>query len=213
MAEAYQLYQRLRSAPAHKQGAYAEVLDGGYSRGFSEEKPRFERKMAERRQQEQDRLQSHRRLTVPLLARTPYDELEEAVMDYARNKIGNQWGRDYEVVTGLPHPIQLVFAMRRMKNEIDGDGLEHLLDEEESWAYAGLALEGYRLVGSRQRAAVMARAITAMKQEKDRHPDLTEEHPALDALDRQFYALDRTEPFEPLVAQYIRQHPDQFVAD
>src|SRR5207245_641341 len=72
--------------------------------------------------------------------------LPRTVMDYAINKIGNQWGRDYDVVTGLPRPIQLVFALRRMKNEIDGDGLQHLLEEEESWQYAGLALEGYRRV-------------------------------------------------------------------
>jgi hypothetical protein len=50
---------------------------------------------------------------------------------------------------------------------------------------------------------------------KDDKGDLetTEGHSALDALDDQFYALDKSEAVGPLIVRYIRQHPDQIVAD
>jgi hypothetical protein len=115
-------------------------------------------------------------------------------------------------MTGLSKPIKLVFAMCRMRNEVDGDGFQHLLDCD-SWRFAPLATEGYRLVGATQRAAVMERAAAIIDREKAKQEgSLSDENPALETLDHAFYALDRTDDLDQLIVKYIRQHQAQFVA-
>lgn len=214
VAKSYELYLRLQSAPPDQQKEYVQAFEAGYSHAWSQGKPKYDQEMAEARELEKQRNRQYRRLTKELLAHTPDDQLEDAVMYYARGKIGSHWDRYYQIVSRLPRGISLVFAMRTMEGEVNGDGFEHLLDCP-AWQFAGLALEGYRLVGGRKHAALMERAIAAMQKEKQQptRTDPDEENPIFEALDKEFYSLDETENTKPLIVKYVRQHPDQFVAD
>jgi hypothetical protein len=215
MAQSYRLYHELKGAPLGRQNEYVVAFAAGYTLGWKAGRQRSDRTTpAERESRE---FASYGRLTPQLLARTPDFDLEQAVLGYARSKIRHDWEHDFSIVTRLPKPIQLVFAMRQIVGEVDGDGFQHLLDCP-SWQYAPLATEGYRLVGAEQRAALMERAIRFMDQEKAkdrRDGDLPkDEDAAFEALDDQFYTLDRTDHLEPLlIVRYIRAHPDQFTAD
>jgi uncharacterized protein DUF4375 len=139
-------------------------------------------------------------------------EQRSLIIDYVVNKIDNRWGRDYEIVRGLPRPIQLVFAMNRIRNEINRDGFQPLLEWDSP--YATLATEGYRLIGATQRAAVMERAAAVIARTRARHPGpVYRQNRALARLDTEFYALNRTDNLDQLIVRYIRQHQDQLVAD
>jgi hypothetical protein len=188
MAEARRLYLLLADASPTQQSRWAEAFSSGFLRAAAEFQDKEEQDQERRRAAERQRLASHRRLTRELLAHTADRNLEEAVMDYAINKIGERWDHDYEIVSGLPTPVQLVFAMRRMSNEIEGDGLAHLTSCD-SWRFAALATEGYRLIGSAKRASVMERATAVIAREKV-HPTpppddevSDQSNPALAALD------------------------------
>jgi hypothetical protein len=235
MEEARKLYQVLKTAPPRRQAACVAAFQAGLVRGFDEDHQRFEAELEKERAAERRRLKAHRRLTKTLLARTPTEDLPGLVVDYVNNKIGDS-DKDFPIVKRLPRPVQLVFAMHFMKNLVDGDGFEPLM-EGDAWQYAPLAAEGYQLVGARQRAAVMRRAIAVMPREKAKkaaeekrllqetpedkpsEDEPSEEesengNPVFSALDDAFYALDRTgkEDVYRLIARYIRRHPEQFVA-
>jgi hypothetical protein len=212
VAKGYALYHALKNAPSEKQEEYVEAFAAGYSLGWSKTKPKYDQKLADRREDERRRLEKHRRLTRELLAGTDDDDLVGAIIDYVVNKIDNRWGRDYEIVRGLPRPSQLVFAMNRMRNEINRDDFQPLLEWDSP--YAPLATEGYRLIGAAQRAAVMERAAAVIDKTRAGHAGpVYAENRALGRLDTEFYALNRTDNLDQLIVKYIRQHPDEFVAD
>jgi hypothetical protein len=234
MKEARRLYQVLKNASPRQQSTYAAAFQDGLLRGDVDASRKLdadrERERAAERAAERRRLHAHRHLTRALLARTPDQDLGEAIMDYVSNKIDDHGDRAYEIVTSLPKPIQWVYAMFRMNGEIDGimfkmqnevdfDGFQHLLTCD-SWRFASLAEEGYRLVGARKRAAVMKHAIAVIAREKAKagsgatpsKEECEDGNAAFAALSKEFYEADRTENMYRLIARYIRQHPEQFVA-
>jgi hypothetical protein len=216
MAEGYRLYHQLRDAPPPRQQECVGAFSSGYAIASQGARRNIPRSPAEAEQRRRRELEPYHHLTKRLLACTPNLDLEQTVVNYARGKIEDDWAHFYEIVAQLPRPIQLVFAMRQIRGEVDGDGFQHLV-ECDSWQFAPLATQGYLRVGAVKRAAVMKRAAAIIDPEraKAQHDfDLPKsEEAALDALDSQFYRLDQTEPVEVLIARHIRRHADQFLAD
>lgn len=219
MEEAHRLYQVLKSAPAGQQVIYADAFQSGLVRGVDERREKREARVEKERAQDGRRLHAHRQLTKALLARTPDNELPQTVVDYADYKIGEDWEHDDQIVAGLPKPVRLVFAMQIVEAEVYRNGFGEIA-QTVGWHWAPLAAEGYRLVGAKKRAAVTDRAIAVVAQEKAKRGTEAqhwsalsdESRKALSALDDGFYACDKTEDVYRLIARYIRQHPDRFVA-
>lgn len=143
-------------------------------------------------------------LTAEMLAAYTDEDLEPSIIDFIiEAKIGDEYDREYEIVTGLSKGMQYLYATWMMEAEVNNGGF-HQFFFNSTGRFAREALEGCRVFGAAQYAELMKQAIEADKKGESPARDA-----ALDALDDRFYGLD--ENLSKLRIQYIRAHPEEFV--
>jgi hypothetical protein len=149
-------------------------------------------------------------------------DLVDAVVDYMQLKIDGDHEHAFEIVSNLPLGFRAVYSTWWVQAEVNNGGFhQYFYNWGVNWAF--MALEGYKLFGAQELAALMARAIDVYLQEEPeqlqhRTADLTRmlaqyakarELSTLPELDSLFYEVQDTIG----AAEYIRNHLDEFVTD
>lgn len=174
---------------------------------------RIERHWAER--------ESIRSLTREMLDELPDHRLSSTVVAYVTNRIDGDDANALAIVESLPRGFQALYSTYWVEAEVNNGGFHQYFFNRAEWAF--MALEGYKLFGANELAALMARAIElhlAEEQQQDslRTDDLTQaiEHyvvarqvSALPELDAHYYEICD----ESLAERYIRSHVDDFVTE
>lgn len=162
----------------------------------------------------------------PVLTRAILKSLNDrdlfgAIQDYVSLKVERDSTKRFAIVSSLPRRFQAVYSTWWVAAEISNGGFhQYFYNQGTDWAF--MALEGYKLFGAHETAALMARAIEIhLFEETERliFPDVTpaqmidgfvksREASKLPELDRLFYETHDGKPVE-----YIRAHLDEFVAD
>jgi uncharacterized membrane protein HdeD (DUF308 family) len=163
-------------------------------------------------------------LTIDAIYAIEKCDLTQAVFDLIAAK-QELHGHDHSVefLSTLNSGMQMVLATWWLEAEVRNGGF-HQFFWNKSVSMGFAAAEGYRLIGAKEQFALTLRAIEAWMQEEPqqdeyRTTDLAKllenyasarEQSSLDDLDTEFYALSGA---ENLRNAYIRNHPQEFVAD
>jgi hypothetical protein len=172
---------------------------------------------AEARRQYEKYLESvsHLRMDEQTLLSLPDEEVEQALCDLVLARIGFDYDREVEILTGLPPGVQAVYTTTQLENEVCNGGFNQYFWNS-SGRFAPLALSGLKLIGAKSHAILLDQAIALQAMEessmrKYREADTLEsfaesyEHTGLNALDDEFYELEDLSPYR---VRFIRQHPD-----
>ena len=162
-------------------------------------------------------------LTREILESITEMEFDSAVVDYVHLKVGTGGRRRaLEIISQMSRGIQAVYATWWVQGERDNGGL-HQYFYNQGVEFAFMALEGYRLLGARKHAEMMARAIDAYLEEEESQrahysgevTTMVEDYveatkgSSLPALERM---CDTTgENVIVLAFQYMKSHPEEFV--
>jgi hypothetical protein len=162
----------------------------------------------------------------PVLTRAILESLDDgdlvgAVHDYVSLKVHKDYTNRFAIVSSLPRGFQAVYSTWWVAAEVSNGGFhQYFYNQGTDWAF--MALEGYKLFGAHETAALMARAIEVyLLEETERlvFPDVTpaqmidgfvksREASKLPELDRLFY-----ETRGGGATEYIKAHLDEFVGD
>ncbi|HXG65616.1 MAG TPA: DUF4375 domain-containing protein [Blastocatellia bacterium] len=159
-------------------------------------------------------------LNEQILADIEDDELEQAIIDYVLDKIEGHYDKEYEIVTSLSEGFQAVYCTFFLEAEVDNGGFNQYFWNS-SGEFATEALDGLRLIGANEHAALMEAAIKIYAKEEPLHRRFRLEntleafresykHTRLNEVDRRFYKL---EALSPKRIRYIREHPEEFRGD
>jgi len=178
------------------------------------------------REARQSSLDYENRTRYPVLTRATLESLDDndlfgAIHDYVSIKADRAHSNRFAIVSSMPRGFQAVYSTWWVAAEVSNGGFhQYFYNQGTNWAF--MALEGYKLFGANEKAALMARAIDTFLQEETKEPRFPEVTPAqmiegfvksrevskLPELDRLFYETDGGG-----AVAYIRGHIDEFVAD
>ncbi len=157
------------------------------------------------------------------LAQITDAELEQAILDYVVDQIGEDFSREGDVLRQLPTGMQSIYVTLILQGEVDNGGFNQYFWNT-SGSLAVEAVAGLRLIGAAPHADITERAIAVYEQEREamsKYRDRgtieafseSNEHTGLTELDEAFYAADEAESIASLRIRYIREHPEKFVTD
>jgi hypothetical protein len=161
----------------------------------------------------------YRELTPDVLAAIADDDLEQAIVDFVGTKIGDNYQREYEIVTAQRPGIQAIYTTFYLEAEVANGGFQQYFWNS-SGQFAIEAFEGCRVIGAHVHASVLAAAIERFLEEEPTFRKFREintleafaesyKYSTLDDLDRQFFEASE---LGPIRLAYIRQYPDNFTA-
>jgi hypothetical protein len=165
------------------------------------------------------------RMRYPVLTRKILESLDDsdlvdAVRDYVQLKIEADYQHKFQIVSSLPRSFQAVYSTWWVDAEVNNGGFhQYFFNQGADWAF--MALEGYKLMGAREMAGLMARAIEVHLREEPEQQECRANGPlhlleqyvearkisGLPELDRTYYSLS----FYDVAIGYIRSHLDDFV--
>jgi len=149
------------------------------------------------------------------------DALEQAIMDYIDHKVGENYDRQYEIVTGLSKGFQAIYTTWWVEAEVNNGGFNQYFWNS-SGEFAIEAIEGFKEIGAIRNAKLMEKAVTIaikeMPEMKKFHKQGTLEafsesykHTKLNDLDDEFYKYE--ENLSELRITYIRNNPQLFIGE
>ena len=157
-----------------------------------------------------------RRLTPELLANLSADDIADAVVQHVHLRVAGAWGREAQIIRGLPSGVQAIYTTWLVDAEVNNGGFNQYFFNS-SGQYAGDALTGYEVIGAEEYIAVMRSAIATFEIERPRlEPFYTAHtleafsesyrHTTLGEVDQRYYALgDR---IYHAWAVFVRDHPE-----
>jgi hypothetical protein len=159
------------------------------------------------------------RITPAELAKLPDDKLEETVVEALCVALDDDYGHELEIMATQPPGAQAIYTTGYLEAEVSNGGFNQYFWNTEG-IFAEMALRGYELMGAKQHAAIVRKAIAIYSQEKKRQQQFKAQgtleafsasykDSKFDPLDTAFYALDEKEDSEVLRARFIRSHPEQ----
>jgi hypothetical protein len=167
-----------------------------------------------------DEARKNARLDIDALHLIPDDEIETVLMEFVWYKIGGDYEREYEVVSGLSPGLRMVYTTWTLEAEVNNGGFDQYFVNTDG-TLALEALEGLRLLRAHKHAQLMENAIAIYARER---PDLEKLRPVelssgtmpyadFGSLDNAFYAIGPEENLRQMRLKYIRQHPDEFTGE
>lgn len=161
-------------------------------------------------------------MTVSVLSNVPDSELERAIVCHADSKIGNNYGREVQILRGLPPGVGRFVAASRLEVEVFNGGFNQFFANDRG-PLAPWAAEAYRLIGAVELAEVVGSAIETYREEEPRHQEVRAKGSLqafsesyawtrLNDLDDRFYAIESSLPLSELKVQYIRANPREFAS-
>jgi hypothetical protein len=169
-------------------------------------------------------IQNRRRypvLTLEMLRSLDEFGLVDAVCDYVELKVDGNYRDELKIVSSLPRSFQAVYSTRQVDREVNNGGFyQYFYNDGIDWAF--MALEGYKLMGAKELAALMARAIEIHLREESVQQQYRTENPILmvenyveghkfselPELDRPYGSFS----FYGVAIRYIQSHLEEFVA-
>ena len=163
-------------------------------------------------------------LTAELLGATPDDKLSQVVMDYVTGQLKKVPPHDRgELIRKFPTAIRVVYAMIAVEAEVNNGGF-HQFFFNSSGAYAGDALTGFELLGLNDYAELMRRATKCFADENEMQNRIRQnrnletfsasyKETNLGGFDKEFYALNRSNPLRSVANRYIREHVQEFITN
>lgn len=167
-----------------------------------------------------DAVRTLQSLTREALEAVPDEELELAIIDFISDyKIKKNYSNAYKIVTGLPKGLQYMYATWWLEAEVYNGGFNQYFFNS-AGQFVREALEGCRVFGAVQHAALLEEAIAIYQEEEELHSKVKEEgtleafsqsyeETRLNEVDTRFYSMD--ENMSQLRVQYIRSHVEQFI--
>lgn len=158
-------------------------------------------------------------LTLETLQNTPDDRLESVIIDAAINAIGGLYDWEYEVVQAWPIGLRMLYTTWEVEAEVNNGGFDQYFWNTEGM-FSQMALKNFRLVGAKQYASLLERAIAVEKEVAaimKKHEDEgtldayleSQQDSRWDTLGSEFYSLK--EDLSALRVKYIRSHLDEFI--
>lgn len=158
-------------------------------------------------------------LTIDQIRSADNGQVEQFIFDAELKAIGNRFDWEAEIVTAWPAGLKMLYATWVVETEVNNGGFEQYFANTEGRT-AEAALEGFKLVGAKQHARLLAAAMairaksqgetSAAHEGASREtPPESSEHTTLDGLDSKYYGLK--EDLSALRVRYIRAHPEAFV--
>jgi hypothetical protein len=169
--------------------------------------------------EEFDRRTTYTSLDPDVIRSIDDSKLEQAIADFVIHKIGDRFGRYYEIVTSMPPSIQAIFATWILEAEVDNGGFNQYF-----WNISGEladeALAGLLSIGAPRHATALSGAMERVLAEGEtwaifRRRGTLEAladsytHVKLKEFDQAFFAAG---PLSPARIRYIREHVDEFTA-
>jgi len=160
----------------------------------------------------------YRELTPAVLASIPDDKLEQAVIDYASHKIGDDYERERRIVGSLPPGVRALYITWWVEAEVNNGGFNQYY-----WNSAGQfsadAVGAFEFFAASKHAALMRDANKIQALEADRMKQFKERgtidafsesyrETQLGPLDDRFYGID--EDLSALRVARIRSSPQLF---
>lgn len=147
------------------------------------------------------------------------DKLEQAIIDYVDFKIGNNYKKQYEIVTGLSKGFQSVYTTWWLEAEVNNGGYNQYFWNS-SGEFALEAVEGFEAIGAEKNAILLKNAINIAIKELPQMKKFRDEgtlqafsesykHTALNDLDDVFFKYE--ENLSNLRIKYIRENSHLFV--
>jgi hypothetical protein len=162
-------------------------------------------------------------LTADLLNATPDKGLCGIVADYVigQMKAGAPAQTPQAVVRGLRAGIRMVYVTRVVDGQVNNGGF-HQFFFNSSGKFAADAIECFNVLGLPAYAELMRRAVARFAEEGEMQSRIREQRnlktffesykeTTLGELDKEFYAMEKTQPLEAARIRYIREHLDEFV--
>jgi len=158
-------------------------------------------------------------LTPEILKGIPDDDLEQALIDFVDCKIEANSEREREVFAALSPGFRAVYATWILESEVNNGGFNQFFWNS-SGEYAGAAAAGFDLLGTKDYARLMRRAIAIRDRERarmrrfearntiDAFSESYKGNP-LNALDEQFYKLGTD--LSAARIKFVRAKPQMFV--
>jgi hypothetical protein len=177
----------------------------------------FDKEAIRRSFEEFEKRQRYSALDAATIAGIKDDDLEQAIVDFVLAKVGDNFEREYEVVTALPIAIQDVFNTWVLENEVANGGFNQYFWNS-SGQFAEEAVEGLKRIGAPKHSALLLTAMERLLANGDawgKHRKIgtleafSESYDTSDLgdLDDAFYAAGE---LSPIRVSYIRTHPEQF---
>jgi hypothetical protein len=175
------------------------------------------RQAAITRQAPSDEARKNARLDIDALHLIPDDEIEMVLMEFVWYRIGDNYEREYEVVSGLSPGLRMLYTTWTLEAEVNNGGFDqYFLNTNGRLALE--ALEGFKLLRADKHAQLTANAIAIYARERPELEKLRSVELPLDtplfadfeSLDNAFYSIGPEENLRQMRLKYIRQHPDQF---
>ena len=159
-------------------------------------------------------------LNPEILASIPDDKLEQALFDYIVLVIGDDYEREYEIITGLSDGFQMFYTTWIVDGEVNNGGFNQYFWNT-SGEFAEAAVRGFQLIGASEHAKLMEQAIAVYRKgqpenkrfRKDGTLDAFREsyqQTDLGDVDDAYYELQ--EDLSALRIRYIREHAVEFTS-
>ena len=164
-----------------------------------------------------DEARENARLDIDALHLIPDDEIEMVLMEFVWYRIGDDYEREYEVVTGLSPGLRMLYTTWTLEAEVNNGGFDQYFVSTDG-TLALEALEGLNLLRAHKHAQLMENAIAIYAKERPELESLksvelsseTLTYADFGSLDKAFYAIGPEENLRQMRLKYIRQHPEEF---
>jgi Domain of unknown function (DUF4375) len=156
----------------------------------------------------------YRELTPAVLAEIPDQKLEQAIIDFIEYKVAGQENRRRDILAALGPGFRAMDATWRAEIEVAGGGFRQYFRNTRGH-FAADAVEGFRLMGAPELAAVMEQAIIIASEEQMLSQPVGQPggpgrgHDRYRPLDQRFLALARDLGTRRIAL--IRARPELFV--
>lgn len=148
-------------------------------------------------------------------------ELEQAIVDYIYTKVGDDYEKQYEIVTGLSKGFKAVYTTWWVEAEVNNGGFNQYFWNSSS-QFAMEAIDGFKEIGAEKYASLMENAVKIAidempEMQKFRNKGTLEafsesyEHTALNELDEKFF--EYPEDLSKLRITYIRNNYGLFTGN
>lgn len=161
----------------------------------------------------------YKELTIAIIDATADHELIQTIFDNLEKKFPEDYQKEYETVLSFNKARQTIYVIWLLEAEVNNGGFNQYY-ENSSGQFAELTPEALRLIGANMFADLMIKANQLYEDENEqitKHMDGTiegfsksyEDNP-LDAMDTEFYEIEKVENLRELQINFIRKNKGEF---
>lgn len=160
-------------------------------------------------------------LNQSIIAGIADNRLEQAVIDFIYEKIGEDYEQSFDIITGLPWVYPVVYSTWVLEGEVSNGGFNQYFWNS-SGEFAEVAATGFKALGVPDRAEIVQKAIVIASNEFPEMKKFYEvgtleafsksyEVSSLDELDAEFYECQGD--LSEVRIRFIREHAPEFSID